>query len=378
MRYIGAIGLFFGACIAPAGSAGEPIYEGEEITEAPVAFIVGAGRGSGVIVYDRWVLTALHVVPPAACDSSTVPPIAVLYRAPGDIFWTSRVYADGVVCHRSLDVALLHLDAPIHIEIPAAWSRSTPQGRLTCVGYGDVGSGFADVDRILAIYPTAASLDVDRNEEERARLIRVGDGYAWSGDSGGGCFRASGRAPWILEGVISQGECGAQRATWIVRSDAIADWVFDTTRRSAAPVTRQAVCDFGCQPACEPGWSCAVHDGQPHDARCVEVGSCLPLVELRPTQDQILVFGGDVECAMAYARASCSARCGAGAETADVERVRECMRRRCQTSCAAWPDEPLCSGCALLDGPFCDFLAWQRSTTSALGSACSPPPSGCD
>jgi len=369
------------ACDPPAGGSRGAIYDGEEVTNTPVPLVTSLSdneRGSGVFVTDRWVLTALHLVHPSGCDTGAPPGVTVAYRAPGAPGWSEYAGVDGVVCHAELDVALLHLARSVPDVVPAAYSTAPPGGRLTCVGYGDVGIGDPAVDRLLAVHPTAGSFDLDRLEGDMARLVRAGDAYIWHADSGGGCFRPGEESPWILEGVIAAGECDGERATWAVRSDAIADWVFETARLGAAPRTREDACDYGCDPACPPGQSCVIDDGALGLARCVVVGDCLPLVRARVTSDQILAFGGDEECAEAWTRASCSVMCGAGAALADVERVRECMRARCAATCERWPEEPLCGGCSLVDRPFCELAAWQRRTSSALGSPRGFAPGGCD
>jgi hypothetical protein len=232
----------------------------------------GSFNCSGTLVTNDWVLTAQHCVFDGPDGEAFDPTVLHKAHALDDVFiyprggnpvTEAKTGVDSVVAHPTLDVALLHLKAPIAINgLTYGFARplynqatSTLVGQsLACYGYGrfstvllaDSPDGklrLREGDLTARSSTTTEKFELDVNKKKGQ--------ITFSGDSGGPCFvrDTSGLGFDMLAGVNAQVVVSKESSGFLgaveVSVSAIANWIADNAfaKPRFAPLKRTDIAD---------------------------------------------------------------------------------------------------------------------------------------
>ena len=187
------------------------------------------GRGTGLYLQDRWVLSSRHVVEDEQYGGDVSSPENLKVRLPNLGGWYD---VEAVVTHGGWDVVLIRLaeepreGRPAQIQINGVHDEV---GRLAEFGgFGRWGVYGGEIQRSVKFHRARNRIDSETGGDFQMKLTTddtaVGyEGITHSGDSGGPVFmRVDNR--WVLCGVVRAGG-GGNGSSQYVRTSMIADWI---------------------------------------------------------------------------------------------------------------------------------------------------------
>jgi len=212
-------GLALVGCVEPeddVGSSSRPIISGTVIAAEESGFVkltTSAGRCSGTLLTNDWVITASHCFDPADYEnpSSVVVAMGRGGRADPDNIGVFRNAAE-IISHPQLDVTLVRTQSGFgmpdanNLLSRTKWERAIYNAdtstlsnvTVTCFGYG------RNTYQSSSGQLRTAMLRVTNASGTSFRVVPNGSGQIlWRGDSGGSCMLTTTDGKQVIAGVTS-------------------------------------------------------------------------------------------------------------------------------------------------------------------------------